>query len=122
MAFLPILSSRIHTFSKHETCCDDGVGISSSKKIGLRGLSPLGLRGLSPLGKIATVTPLPRTKGNLTRFELQVREEEGGGDFISMLNIRMSRTPIEGSPTGTWVFDVQASPHLDVVEVHPRNY
>ena len=40
-----------------------------------------------------------------------------------MLNIRMSRTPIEGSP-GTRVFDAQASPHLDsdVVEVRPRNY
>jgi hypothetical protein len=47
-----------------------------------------------------------------------------------MLNIRMSRTPIEGSPvpgatlasnTQT-VFDAQASPHLDVVEGRPRNY
>ena len=47
----------------------------------------------------------------------------GVDEEISMLNIRMSRTPIEGSPVpGVQKFDAQASPHFDVVEVRPRNY
>jgi hypothetical protein len=50
-------------------------------------------------------------------------EEEEEEEEICMLDIRMSRTPIEGSPVCLTyrvkhrVFDARASPHFDVVEV-----
>ena len=47
---------------------------------------------------------------------LNIRMSE---EIFSMLNIRMDA--YRGFP-GTRVFDAQASPHLDVVEVRPRNY